>query len=209
MQRSTLRPYVATACSSLVLSLSLLTGCSGDAASPAPLDSSTSPTSPGTGESSPSPSPDSSPTGSGTSAGPPPLPPEARKLTRAGGGAFARHVIQVINYSVATLDTKPLTQLSTSDCDACNSIIDRLASIRRNGGHIEGGRWSVVQVLVLDGGTRAARQVNVAVDYAKQISVRRQGAKPRRFPGGRGVFTFDLRSSHDRWRVASLRAAST
>ena len=191
----------------VALGLVVLTGCSGDPPEPDPLDSASSEAPSQSAE--PTPSKASPTKGPRATNDPPALPAEADALSRAGRRAFARHLVDVMNYSVSTLDTAPLVRLSTPACAACRSIVKRLSDIRRSGGRIDGGRWSIVQVIVLRGGTNRTEQVNVAVDFARQVSVRSRDARPRRFPSGRGVFTFDLTPIKGHWRVAAIRAANT
>ena len=208
MPRTSWRRYAASVATATVLALGSLAGCSDGAAEPAPLDQAGSGSSSATGDPTPSssasPSGQSSPSESATPDRPPTLPPEADRLSRRGSQLFTRYFIDVINYSVPSLDTSTLARISADDCDACASIIRRLSEVRRFGGQIRGGDWSVAQVIVLDrvGDTR---QVNVAIDYDRQVSVRRHGARPRRYPAGRTVYTLDLKAVGAGLRVAAIR----
>src|SRR5215217_1648 len=97
MPRSTLKQYAVTVASSLALGASLLTSCSSESATPAPLDPASSETAPSGGDPTPSPSGDSSASGSATTAGPPTLPPDARGATRACAGPFVHFWVDTFN----------------------------------------------------------------------------------------------------------------
>jgi len=67
------------------------------------------------------------------------MPEAAKAHTKAGAKAFVVYYWQVIDYAQRTLDVAPLRALSSSGCTGCQGGIKALASIRRAGGHIEGG----------------------------------------------------------------------
>src|SRR3954454_5182989 len=129
MPRSTLKQYAVTVAGALALGLAL-SGCAGDSAAPAPLDSPSAKTA----TADPTPSEDSSQGGSGTTAGPPTLPPEARGTTRASAGPFVRYWVDTLNFASANLRPKPLRRLSTSDCQACRSLTEVISEIKAAGG---------------------------------------------------------------------------
>ena len=205
MQRNPLRPYAATAACSLALSLSLLAACSGDAATPAPLDPESSGTSSAATESSRSPSPDSSPDASPTLAGPPPLPPQARGTTRASAGPFVRHWVDSFNYATRSLNTSRMRQISYPGCQACTEIAASVDRVRRAGGHFEGDAWSVKRSTLLPDGEPGRPQVRASIEYLPQVVVEAAGASPRRFTGGKTLtYTFELAARGQRWAVAGI-----
>lgn len=174
-----------------VLVLLLVGGCSEDNPEPEPLD-------PAPSAASGTPSPTAKPTGAPT------LPPEARGTSDKAAIAFVEHVIEVLNYSAKTLDTRALTRLSSPDCAACEGIIRRTQQIRADSGHIDGGAWSPVETQVMTGGSNRFRQVQAVLDYDEQVLVEAKGSKEQRYPAGRTVYVFDLERSGGGWRVKAI-----
>lgn len=138
--------------------------------------------------------------------GPPRLPAVTRGDSERAAVAFVKHYIDVLNYAARTLDTEPVRQLSTDDCAACRGVRRRLGEIAASGGHIEGGAWSVVEVIVLSHPVVGERKMHVVVDAEPQRSYESPSARPRRFTGGRVVYTLTARYHHASWRVARIES---
>src|SRR3954470_20302201 len=144
MPRSTLKQYAVTGAGALALGLAL-SGCAGDSAAPAPLDSPSAKTA----TADPTPSEDSSQGGSGTTTGPPTLPPEARGTTRASAGPFVRYWVDNYRFAVTHLAPDRIRRRSLPGCEACSIIADSLTRIKDDGGHFKGTGWRVRRVEVL------------------------------------------------------------
>ncbi len=78
----------------------------------------------------------------------PALPELAEDDSPAGAEAFARHYIEVLNYTALTGDTALLEELSADDCSGCIKYIELYKSTYENGGYFTGGEWTVEAVSV-------------------------------------------------------------
>lgn len=106
-----------------------LAGCSSD--DPEPRVAPPSPTSPST---------------TGTSAETPPQMPDAAKGTDAAAAeAFVEFYWETVDYAQRTGDLDPLRQVSSEDCLACRSGIQRLEEIFAKDGVISGGTSRVAR----------------------------------------------------------------
>lgn len=76
---------------------------------------------------------------------PPPLPAAATQPTKAGAVAFARHYFEMVNYSLESLDTGPLREL-TYRCRGCDGGADSVDDIAENSGVSSGGLWTTLSV---------------------------------------------------------------
>ncbi|WP_140399986.1 DUF6318 family protein [Aeromicrobium sp. PE09-221] len=76
----------------------------------------------------------------------PAMPELAADDSPAGAEAFARHYIEVLNYSALTGDTAELENLSADDCTGCAKYIELYRSTYQNGGFFTGGEWTVEAV---------------------------------------------------------------
>lgn len=179
----------------ITLVLATTAGCS-DNPEPEPLDRSNVSASPAPSE---TPEP----------AGPPTMPPEARGTSKQSAIAFVEHVIDVLNYTARTLDTRPLARLSASDCAACKGILQTTNDIRTARGHISGGSWLPLEVKALSGATKDFIQVQVVVNYAEQSVVESRGTRPKRYPSGRTVYIFDLKRPFSERRLLAIRGGAS
>ncbi len=180
----------------LAVALALALGaCSADNPAPKPLASSTPTASP-------------TATASATPSGPPPLPAAARGTSRAAAVAFVRHWIDTLNYSAATLDTRALAAMSSTDCESCQSVIQNLGKLRRSGGSMTGFNWRLIEPQVVDP-TRRAMKVQGALQSTPHRVRSKAGARPTRFAGTSSFLTFSLVQSDGRWRVAQIDRPSS
>jgi hypothetical protein len=110
-----------------------LAGCNGEgtAASPNPSPSASQSETP-------------SPTASATPASPAPTAPaEASEHTDLGAIAFAKHFVEVLNYTAESGDVRQLRRVSTAACESCRNIIRTTQDVYAAGGYVRGGEWSV------------------------------------------------------------------
>ena len=174
--------------------LALTTACSDDPPAPDPIAAARSTS--------------TTPTATPSPSGPPTMPPAATGTSRRSAVAFVHHVIDVLNYSAASLDSSVLAKLSTQDCRACQGIISRTDEIRAAAGQIEGGAWRAVESTALRGGNGRLRQVQVVVDYAPQKLIESKEAQVKRYPGGRTLYTFDLERQRVGWLLQGVRGVA-
>jgi hypothetical protein len=136
--------------------------------------------------------------------GPPRLPAVTRGDSERAAAAFVKHYIDVLNYAARTLDTEPMLALSSSDCAACSSISDLLLDVEASGGHIEGGAWSVLEVIALPHPTAGQRKMHVVIQAEPQRMYESPAQEPRAFPGGRTLFTFSVKVRARGWEVLRI-----
>ena len=192
--RSARRRTVGFACAAALV-LGTTVGCSDDTPSPEPLE-------PDTSAASTSPSPTPKPSGAPT------LPPQARGTSDKAAIAFVEHVIEVLNYTASSLDTRPLSRLAAPNCAACQTIAQSLNAIKSAGGAVSGGAWSPVESVLLDTPQRGEHEVRVLMRYTAQKVVERSGAEPKRYPAGQSFFTFFIERRGANWHVARIEGST-
>lgn len=102
------------------------------------------------GDDSPSPAPSTSsaaasPTPSKSASGPaaPVLPDLAKRHDEVGAKAFVKYWFAAVTYAMQTGDADALVEVSTTDCKTCAGLAKRIRTLEAEGGHIEGGGWTV------------------------------------------------------------------
>jgi Family of unknown function (DUF6318) len=110
----------------------LVGGCTGDDDGYGTLPSPTAST-PTTAAASPSASP---------TLPPPMMPALARQDSPTGAEAFARHWLTALDYAYQTGNTKPVRGLG--DCGGCVSLANGIDRIYNEGGHVEGGKFTIL-----------------------------------------------------------------
>lgn len=154
----------------------------------------------------PRPSPTPSPTASSTGRVAPPLPPAATAHTKAGAIAFVRHYIDLINYTQATGDTKPIHALEKPSCTSCASVRSHIAKTYSGGGWIRGGTLRITGLSALPGAARGGYNVDVAVTATPQ-TVRSADGSTSSNSGGSNILTVFLRPTTDGWDVTEWTRA--
>lgn len=135
------------------------------------------------------------------------MPDEARGTSRKAAVAFVRHWVDTLNYSAETLDSAPLRELSSSDCTACNDMIQTMDRLARRGGYVEGHEWTVGEIAPVSRESTAA-QVQAQLSFAASQTVRATGGTPEPYPAGESVFTFSLDRQANQWVVVRVFGVS-
>ncbi|MDT9593984.1 DUF6318 family protein [Nocardioides zeae] len=104
-----------------------------------------------------------------TAVEPPELPAEAQEQTEAGGDAFARFYVDVMNYSQATGDAAPLETYSTDACSVCDGYEEATAEGYADGGHLEGGTFTIRESSVLPADYGADFGIYLVLDVADLV----------------------------------------
>jgi len=165
----------------------LLSGCGGDSPEPKPL--------PKESKSSPSASP---------SATPPAMPAAAKQESDRAVEAFARHYVDVINYTARSGEREPIDTLSADGCESCALIGKRAARTYAEGGRIRGEGWSISRINVVPKQSRERVYIEMTIEQAPETVVAKSGAKAKRFPGGTHTFNMVASRKKDGWTVARL-----
>ena len=170
----------------------VLSGCDGSA-EPQPLPRPTASLSP----SSASPSPT-----------PPVLLAAAKEKTKAGADAFVRHWVLALNYAGLSGDTTVLRELALPGCVKCGALADGIDKIYKDGGHLEGGGWTVVRTKHY--GMRQGHYfLDARIDSAPQSLVPAEGAQEQDFPGAKNrLRAFVLEPAAGGWKVSELDPAA-
>jgi len=73
----------------------------------------------------------------------PALPDAAREASEAGARAFIGYYWELVNYAQVTGDVKALRKASGKTCEGCKAGMKGIRQLYEDGGHIEGGAYSV------------------------------------------------------------------
>jgi len=165
----------------------LLSGCGGDSPKPKPL-----------------PKDSKSATSASPSPTPPAMPATATKETDRAVEAFARHYVDVINYTARSGDRKPIDSLSARGCESCGSIANRAAKTYADGGRIRGKGWSISRVNVVPKQARDRVYVELTIEQSPETVVTKAGAPPKRYPGGTHTFNMVVSREGEAWTVTRL-----
>jgi hypothetical protein len=188
-----------------VLLVGTATGCHGEPkpriADRPPATASISTPSP-TPTASASPSASSTPTASGSVE--PAMPKAATKNSAGGAKAFARYFVDLVNYSGATGDTKTLASLSDPRCDGCTGLLQTIGQLYVDGGHSEGGTWSIgrLRTLPLDHDATWAGWAHLR--STPQLLVHGPGGTTS-YPGGPSLYFAYLGWTSTGWTMRWLR----
>jgi hypothetical protein len=71
---------------------------------------------------------------------PPTMPAAAKQHTQEGALAFAGYFYQVFDFSLRTMTTRALRNLSSDTCGSCAGHIKSIDDLRAERGHVRGGR---------------------------------------------------------------------
>ena len=165
-----------------------LTGCGGAPEPPPPPKA----------QESPAPSATATPSAAPT---PPAMPAKARKNSRAGAIAFARHYVALINHAQAIGDTAPLAAVEDAACESCRNGREFVRRVYASGGRISGGELRVSDALAIPDSTTGGWTVAVGVRFGPQ-QVDWGGEKPDQDLGGGQLplnLQVDFRDNH--WKV--------
>lgn len=182
-------PAALTGLLAAALTSAALSGCSPDSAATAPPVEAMSTTTAATPSESPS--------------GPPPMPDEARGTSRKAAVAFVRHWVDTLNYSADTLDSAPLRELSSAQCDACTKMTRLMQRLERKGGRVTGQQWTIGEIEALKGASTIV-QVQALVTFAASELIAEEGREAKPYPEGRSVLTFNLERTARGWTLRQV-----
>ncbi|MGN6780031.1 MAG: DUF6318 family protein [Marmoricola sp.] len=161
----------------------------------------------GTPDAGPPPSPPTTaPTATPTPTAPV-MPDAARANTKAGAVAFVRHYVDLLDHAIKTGDVFGVRSLTARSCGSCMRVIRQIDRIYRNGGHSDGGTWTVVNVQSAGHPARGSALVYAVIRFSPQTLYRTSSASPTHFPGGKQIFNFQL-DYRGSWRLTDLTTAA-
>lgn len=178
----------AAACISLV-------GCGGNDEDPPdsglPSESKTTPT-------------DATRPTSGSSAMPPAEPEIIDNTSPAAAKAFARHVVDLINYANSTLDAAPFADVIGSSCSVCKGAIESANMLAAEGDvRVEGGHWSVKYLRYVPGRPRQIPAIDIVIQASDARIYHPNHARPEAVPGFNKDFIWTLSfTRQDGWELA-------
>lgn len=117
----------------------------------------------------------SGPTGSSET--PPTLPPNIDNTSPAAAKAFARHVVDLINYAKTNFDVEPLRQVFGDGCEICTNGLDNTQQLADDGARVEGGKWSVDFLRYVPERPRTEPLLDIVINVTRE-RVFRPGAMP-------------------------------
>jgi hypothetical protein len=151
----------------------------------------------------PAPEKSGSPSASATPT-PPVMPSAAKTDNDAAVEAFARHFINVINYTAHSGDRATIDKLSAPACESCKSIGDRAERTYADGGYIRGQGWSVKSANVVPNQRRNGVYVELTIDQHPETVLARPGTEPTVYPGGDHTFNMVVSWAGSSWLVSRL-----
>jgi hypothetical protein len=173
-----------------------LVGCGGDDDEPPdsglPSESKTTPTDP-TGPTSEAP-----PT-------PPAEPDNIDNTSPAAARAFARHVVDLINYMNRTADWQPFQAVSNPACQACENLIKNAEARARAGARVEGGSASIVGLRYLRPRPADQPALDITLRFAASEIFQDDGTKPTKVRARETDLLWSLEYDETGgWEVASM-----
>lgn len=179
----------------LTAAVLLLAGCSDDTTSPsgdptpAPTDTTSSPTD--------SPTTPTAPTE-------PALPAAATKATEAGARAFITYYWDLINYAQVTGDVTQLRQVSGSRCRGCQAGIDAIATIYEADGRLTTADYrptvETIAELAAEGSDAYLLKAQVKESHQEHSVFASDGAEEI-YPAGTASYDTFLIWTDESWRV--------
>lgn len=94
---------------------------------------------------------------------PPPLPSTAQADSPAGAESFARYYMALLDYAYQTGNTSPVRGVAR--CKGCDAVADGIDSWYRQGGHYEGGHFTVKQTSTIR--YASGRESTVSLTYLR------------------------------------------
>jgi hypothetical protein len=93
------------------------------------------------------------------------MPAAAKQHTQEGALAFAGYFIKALDWAIATMDTALLKDVSAPTCQTCSGEISAIADLKDAGGHVHGGRYSILSARV------SLDHLSVKADYAIRLQL--------------------------------------
>jgi hypothetical protein len=106
---------------------------------------------------------------------PPLLPAAAAEPSRDGASAFLRYFFEVYTYTYASLDTQPMTTISLSGCDTCDSVVDRARAAASAGYTVEPGRIEISTIVAAPGNPNDGLVVSALIQQEPVVTRDRTG----------------------------------
>lgn len=178
----------------LLVALSV-SSCSGDAAVPKPLASSSAKTT-----LAPTPTAAASP----ASAAAPPMPGNARGTSDASAEAFVRHYLKLINYASHTGSTSSLHKAGTKSCQSCSALALFLDRIYSKGGRIKSNGWFLKKIRFVAGPGDSQKVATLVVWQSPEKVTEGRGKASKSFKGGEQRMTIHLVNRSQSWLVNRL-----
>lgn len=154
----------------------------------------------------PSPLPSTTKSASPTSTAPTPpvMPAEAKGTSAKSAKAFARHYVDLINFSSKSGDTATLDAASDPACESCAAISKNIRDIYDAGGSITSHGWKLRSATLVPQQPKSRPILDLGIIQAPERVVRASGQAPKRFPGGKQPMTMHLIMRQNAWVVARL-----
>lgn len=130
---------------------------------------------------------------------PPTMPAQAKEDTPEGAFSFSRHFVDTLNFGVSTGATEPLASLSSESCSACVKYRQTIESDHRDGGQVEGFKWTIT-----DGEVLADSSVKLEVDASEYRKKSTKKPSWTVVPKAHYKFEVALRHVDGSWQVQEL-----
>jgi hypothetical protein len=142
-----------------------------------------------------SPSPEPTPT-------PPPEPANIDNTSPAAAKAFARHVVDLINYTERTLNLNPLEAVFGPGCQVCKSGFDGIRELAREGARIKGGQWTITFMRVVPGRPLETPLIDIVLKAEPERIFHQGKTRPEVNPGFRTNYAWYLEfTTAEGWKL--------
>ncbi|WGY04236.1 DUF6318 family protein [Nocardioides sp. QY071] len=149
-----------------------------------------------------------------TSAAPDPVEPElpaaAAEASEAGARAFIGYYWELVNYAQVTGDVKALKAVSGPSCDGCKAGIRGVQDLYSDGGHIEGGNYSVhldkVNQLKNKDSSQYAFEAKMSASTDKQLVVSGDGSSTTN-PAATSEVVVAVAWLGSQWRLEAMQVS--
>ena len=103
------------------------------------------------------------------------MPTAAKQNTTAGGEAFVRYYLEVVNWSVKSLDVRSLRQLFVASCNECTEQVESIDELTARHQYIVGFHYRVAAMDVgpndgRSGATKAFEVIGIYDEYKTMMS---------------------------------------
>ncbi|GHJ58659.1 hypothetical protein NOK12_11770 [Nocardioides sp. OK12] len=124
--------------------------------------------------------------------------------TPEGAIAFSERWVSEFSTAFTTGDTDALRAASQASCDTCDSFINLIDDVYKNGGTIEGNPWKLQDPAwsAPDGAAGTVAVTGTMRVPAQTIT--RTGVPPSTAPPTEQPYIFELKWTQDAWRVSRL-----
>lgn len=128
----------------------------------------------------------------------------ANQTGEPGAEKFAGYWVDQINKATSTGDTKGLRSLGLDGCEVCSDFPQQIEDIYGAGGRVESADWTIKSVVPEHGATDQQVGMLIIVTVPSNTVYAKEGAAPKKFPGGDQRFRMIVVRQAEHWMIKDL-----